>query len=149
MKIANELYQSAHLLLHLGEDGSPIYADQFRQLNCTVFQLVSELYPVECSSTEEEAEVCLSLLMGFSAITYNVEKQEEKVQEVLDRASNVLYVLNDSLLKCRLLLYCYAMVQDRKLLEEAKAIIMSWGGRELADEEKEIIGIYNDLIHIL
>jgi len=146
MKIANELYQSAHLLLHLGEDGSSIYADQFRQLNCTVSRLVSELYPVQCSSTEEEAEVCLSLLMGFSAITYNIEKQEEKLQMTLDRTTATLPKLDDSLLKCQLLMYCYAMVQDKELMEEAKEIIMSWGGRKLTEEEEEMMGMYNGFI---
>jgi len=146
MKIANELYQSAHLLLHLGEDGSPIYADQFRQLNSTVSRLVSELYPVQCSSAEEEAEVCLSLLMGFSAITYNVEKQEEKLQMILDRTTATLPKLDNSLLKCQLLLYCYEMVQDKELMEEAKGIIISWGGRELTEEEEEMMWMYNGMI---
>lgn len=141
-----KLYDLAHTLLRLGEDGSPIYADKFRQLNTDVARLLNELYPIKGSSVEEEAAICLSLLMGFSATIYNVENQEEKVQLVLDRASEVLSKLESSLLKCRLLLYCYAEVQDKELMEEAKEIIMSWGGRELTGEEEEMMGMWNELV---
>lgn len=146
MKIANELYQSAHLLLHLGEDGSLIYADKFRQLNTEVTRLLNELYPVKGSSNEEEAEICLALLMGFSSAIYNVEGQEEKVQVVLDRAYAVLQKLEASLLKCRLLLCCYAETQDKELVQEAKEMIVSWGGRELTEEEEGMMEVYNRLI---
>lgn len=140
------LYDSAHLLLHLGEDGRPIYADRFRQLNAEVVRLLHELYPVKSSSDREEAEICLALLMGFSATIYNVDEQEIKLQSVLERAFNVLQKIDTSLLKCRLLLYCYAGVQDEELLEKAKEIIVSWGGRELTEEEKEMIEMFNELI---
>ncbi|NDV81539.1 UpxZ family transcription anti-terminator antagonist [Bacteroides sp. 51] len=148
MKIANELYQSAHLLLHLGEDGSPIYADKFRQLNTEVTRLLNELYPVKGSSNEEEAEICLALLMGFSSAIYSVEGQEEKVQVVLDRAYAVLQELELSLLKCRLLLCCYAETRDKELMLEAKEVILSWGGRELTEEENRVMGMYNDLMRL-
>ena len=132
--------------MHLGEDGSPIYTDRFRELNSRVLQLVNELYPLKSLLDIEEAEICLSLLMGFSATIYNLEEQEEKLQVVLDRASQVLTRLEFSLLKCRLLISCYAEVLDKKLLEEAKEIIVNWGGRELTDDEKEMMGVYNELI---
>jgi hypothetical protein len=141
----SQLYKAAHLLLHLGKDGSPIYADQFRALSTDVIRLINELYPFSGSSNEVEAETCLSLLMGFSSTIYNVENQEEKVQKVLDRAYEVLPMLEPSLLKCRLLLYCYATVQDKELMEEARRIIISWGGRELTEEEKEMMGMWNEL----
>lgn len=142
----SQLYELAHTLWHLGEDGSPIYADKFRQLNTKITQLLDELYPAKGTSDEEEAEICLSLLMGLSSTIYNVEGQEEKMQVVLDRASKVLQNLKPSLLKCRLLLHCYAEVHDKILMEEAKEIIMSWGGRELAEGEKEMMRMYNGLI---
>jgi hypothetical protein len=81
-------------------------------------------------------------MMGLSAMAYNIEKQEEKLQTVLDWAIDALLKLDDSLLKCQLLLYCYTMVQDKELMEEAKEIIMSWGGRELTEEEKEMMGMW-------
>lgn len=140
------LYERAHTLLYLGEDGSPIYADEFRRLNDEVIQLIGASYPIKGSSPKEEAEICLALLMGFSAVIYTVEDQEVKIQSVLDRAFVVLRKLDASLLKCQLLLYCYTEVREKELVDEAKDIIISWGGRELIKEEKEAMGMYNGLI---
>lgn len=144
--LSSQLYESAYALIHLGDDGSPIYADTFRQLNTKVLELLNELYPLKSSSNEEEAEICLALLMGFSSTIYSLEGQEEKMQVVLDRAYAVLQKLESSLLKCQLLLYCYAEVQDKALMEEAKEIIMSWGGRELTEDEKEMMEMYNGMV---
>lgn len=142
----SQLYKSAYELLHLGEDGSPIYADEFRRLNKEVTRLLNELYPLKGTSYKEEAEICLSLLLGFLATIYNVEGQEEKVQTLLNRTYAVLHNLEPTLLKCRLLLYCYAQTHDKELMEEAKEIIVSWGGRELTEEEKEVMKVYNGMI---
>ena len=38
------------------------------------------------------------------------------------------------------------MVQDKKLMEEAKGIIMNWGGRGLTEEEKDMMELYNDFL---
>lgn len=144
--LSSQLYESAYKLLYLGEDGAAIYADEFRQLNAEVTRLLNELYPLKGTSNEEEAEMCLSLLMGLSATIYNVEGQDEKIQHVLDRAFEVLQNLEPTLLKCRLLVYCYAETLDKELMEEAKGIIVSWGGRELTEEEEGVMGMYNGLI---
>lgn len=144
--VSFQLYEAAHTLLHLGEDGSSIYAGEFCRLNTEVTRLLNELYPLKGASDNEEAEVCLSLLMGFSATIYNLEEQETKLQAILDRAFAVMDKLEPLLLKCRLLLYCYAEVQDKKLMEDAKEIIVGWGGRELTEEEKEMMGMYNEMV---
>lgn len=137
--LSSQLRESAHALLYLGEDNSPIYAVDFCRLNAEVYRLINELYPLHGSSDVDEAGICLALLMGFSVTIYTPEDREAKIQYVLDRAFDVLHRLKPSLLKCQLLLYCYAQVQDDALKAEAKEIIMSWGGRELTDEEKETI----------
>ena len=63
------LYASAHELCYLGMDGRPIYSDQFTRLNRDVFSQANALYDKRGNSHEEEARLCLSLLMGLSIIT--------------------------------------------------------------------------------
>lgn len=138
-----QLYRSSHDLLQVGEDGSPIFAMDFSRLNTEVYRLIDALYPLTAPSDEDEAAACLALLMGFSATIYTSERQEEKIQTVLDRSFKILSKLDRSLLKCRLLLYCYMKVQDEALKEEAKEIIIGWGGRELTKEEEEVMGVWN------
>ena len=58
---------------------------------------------------------------------------------VLDCSWNVLDRLPASLLKCQLLVACYAEVPEEELAKEAHAIIDSWNGKELTLEESEVI----------
>ena len=60
------LYASAHELCYLGMDGRPIYSDQFTRLNRDVFSQANALYDKHGDSDEEEARLCLSLLMGYN-----------------------------------------------------------------------------------
>ena len=38
------------------------------------------------------------------------------------------------------------MVQGKGLMEEAKGIIMNWGGRGLTEEKKDMMRMYNELM---
>ncbi|NDV58977.1 UpxZ family transcription anti-terminator antagonist [Bacteroides sp. 519] len=145
MNKVTELYQSAYRLLHLGEDGSPVYSDEFSRLNTEVLQQAESLYITKGDTPEEEGELCLALLMGFNASIYNNGDKEEKKQALLDRIFVILDVLNNSVLKCRLLLICYGEVYEDSLLDDAKTVIMSWGGRELTEDEKGAMGEYNEI----
>ena len=109
------LYASAHELLYLGVDGSPIYSDHFN--------------------------LCLSLLMGYTATIYNNGDKENRIQSILNRCWEVLDKLPPSLLKARLLTYCYGEVYDDNLAQDAHTIINSWSGRELTKDECEVIDL--------
>ncbi|MCD7899777.1 MAG: UpxZ family transcription anti-terminator antagonist [Bacteroides sp.] len=141
-----QLYELAHKALHLGEDGSPVYADEFARLNTEVFRTAELLFPVKGVTPEEEAEICVSLLLAYSAVIEGTVNLEEHRQAILDRSSAILDQLPASLLKCRLLLYCYGEVFVRELLEQAREIMIGWGGRELTDEEKEMLELHNTLL---
>ena len=99
------LYASAHELCYLGMDGRPIYSDQFTRLNRDVFSQANALYDKRGNSHEEEARLCLSLLMGYNATLYNNGDKEERIQHILDRCWDVLEHLPASLLKVQLLVY--------------------------------------------
>ena len=63
------LQRAAHELMYLGMDGSPVYSDDLSRRNGEVYRLTTALYNsgVKGSTVEEQANVCLALLMGYSA----------------------------------------------------------------------------------
>lgn len=133
------LYASAHELLYLGMDESPIYSDHFTRLNRDVFHQANALYTQRGSTSEEEASLCLALLMGYNATLYNDGDKQERIQHVLDRCWEVFDKLPGSLLKVQLLTYCYGEVFDEDLAREVREIIHGWSGRDLTPDEAEIV----------
>lgn len=129
----------SHELLHLGLDGEPIYSDRFRQLNTDVYHRCEHLFGSHGRTLEEEASLCIALLTGYNATIYNHGDKEDKIQSVLNRSWDILDTLPASLLKCRLLVACYAEVFDEELAAEAHAIIDGWKDRELTREEFEMV----------
>lgn len=129
-----------HKLLHLGLDGTPIYADSFSALNAEVYRQSELLFPRSGDTPEEEASLCIALLRGYGATIYDYGDKEQKKQSVLDRSWTVLEQLSTSLLKCKLLVDCYSEVLEEDLAKEAYLIISSWDKQSLSDEWKEVIG---------
>ena len=112
----SSLYVRAHELLNLGMDGSPIYSDHFARLNREVYEQALDLYnTLEGNTPEEEAELCLSILVALNATFYDNGRKQQYIQRLLDRCLNVLDKLPDSLLKVRLLTCCYGEVYEEKL----------------------------------
>lgn len=134
-----ELQHQAHELLYLGTDGAPVYSDRFSQLNKIVLNQSDALLEAVGSDLEEEANLCLALLMGYSATVYDYGDKEQKKQTLLNRASVVLEQLPDSVLKVKLLTYCYGEVYEEALLQQAHAIINSWDKAALLPEQAEAI----------
>lgn len=135
---AEALQHAARQLFFLGEDGQPIYTDEFSRLNREIYQQINALYRKKGKTVEEGASICLALLMGYGACLYGNASDERKKQNILARASKLLKLLPSSLLKCRLLVYCYGEVYDEELAQEAHEIIRSWENRGLTEEEREI-----------
>ena len=135
----SSLFSLAHSLLTLGQDGSPIYVDSFTRLNRDVYESALNSYGKHGSTPEAEAELCLGLLVAFNATMYDNGHKQEYIQKVLDRSFAVLPILKPSLLKVRLLTYCYGEVYAEELAKEAHVIIDSWGTFRLTAEQKEIM----------
>lgn len=136
---ALELQHAAHELMYLGIDGEPVYSDTFCRLNKEVLVKSDSLFTSKSSDIEEEANICLALLMGYNATIYDNGDKEQKKQAVLDRIYNVLDKLPASLLKVRLLTYTYGEVYDEVLLQEAYVIIEGWDKNSFTSEQTEII----------
>ena len=136
---ALELQHAAHELMYLGMDGEPVYSDTFCWLNKEVLVKSDSLFSAQSSDVEEEANLCLALLMGYNATIYDDGDKEQKKQMVLNRICHVLEHLPVSLLKVRLLTYCYGEIYEEVLLQEAYAIIEGWNKDNLSSEQTEII----------
>lgn len=137
----SSLYTLAHELLNLGMDGSPIYSDHFARLNREVYEQALKLYSTsEGGTPEEEAELCLAILVALNATFYDNGRKQQYIQHLLDRCWNILDKLSASLLKVRLLTYCYGEVYEEELAKEAHAIIDTWDVSSLTPEQIEIIG---------
>ena len=136
---ALELQHAAHELMYLGMDGEPVYSDTFCRLNKEVLVLSDSLFPVQGSGTEEEANVCLALLMGYNATIYDNGDKEQKKQIALNRACELLGRLPASLLKVRLLAYTYGEVYEESLLQEAHTIVDSWDKEAMITEQVEAV----------
>ena len=142
------LQRAAHDLMYLGMDGSPVYSDDLSRRNGEVYRMTMALYNsgAKGSTTEEQANVCLALLMGYSASFIDHGENQKHVQEVLDRCWDILDVLPASLLKLRLLTVCYGEVFDEPLADEARAIIASWDSASLTPEQKEAIAEFQNVV---
>ena len=136
---ALELQHAAHELMYLGMDGEPVYSDTFCRLNKEVLVKSDSLFSAQSSDVEEEANLCLALLMGYNATIYDDGDKEQKKQTILNRICHVLEHLPVSLLKVRLLTYCYGEIYEEVLLQEAYAIIEGWNKDNLTSEQTVII----------
>ena len=142
------LQRAAHDLMYLGMDGSPVYSDDLSRRNGEVYRLTTALYNsgVQGSTVEEQANVCLALLMGYNASFIDHGEKQEHVQEVLNRCWDILEALPASLLKLRLLTACYGEVYDEPLVGEARKIIASWDEESLTPEQQEAIEEFQNVV---
>lgn len=116
--------------------------------NGEVYHLTAALYNsgAKGSTVEEQADICLALLMGYSASFVDHGEKQQHVQEVLDRCWNILDTLPASLLKLRLLTACYGEVFDEPLADEGRAIIASWDSSSLTHEQQEAITEFQNVV---
>ena len=142
------LQRAAHDLMYLGMDGNPVYSDDLSRRNGEVYRLTTTLYNSDTkdSTVEEQANVCLALLMGYNASFVDHGEKQKHVQEVLDRCWDILEVLPASLLKLRLLTACYGEVYDEPLADESRKIIASWDGVSLTSEQQEAIEEFRNVV---
>lgn len=134
------LYQKTHRLIAMSADSLPVYHDKVASLSREIMHEVAMLLPLRGQSVQEEAEICLVLLMAYNTSIYAPIDRWRHAQEILNRAQTILPLLGDSPLKVKLLAWCFAEVEDEALLEEARSIIDSWDPRHRDTEQLEAIG---------
>lgn len=142
---ALELQHAAHELMYLGMDGEPVYSDTFCRLNKEVLVKSDSLFSAQSSDVEEEANLCLALLMGYNATIYDYGDKERKKQVVLERIYNVLEKLPVSLLKVHLPVYTYGEVYEESMRCETYNIMKNWNMLDLSTEQKKVIDILKNI----
>lgn len=100
-----ELYHKAYELMHLDDGESMVYADDFIRLNREIYELINLLLDKRGKTVEEEARICLSLLMGLSVCMYADAADETKQEKVEERIEKLVEKLDNSELIKRLFSY--------------------------------------------
>lgn len=132
-----ELQQLAAYFLYSNESSECYVIDKWQTIHSRITFYSEELYPIKGNTMEEEADICLALLMGYAT---SMCRSGEKVQQVLNRVYAILPLLDTSLLKCQLLVFCYGELYENTLLEEAHRIIESWKGqKKIGKNERRVI----------
>ena len=96
----------ADTLLHIGDRQDNVFVDDFTLLNKSIYDLINELYSQRGKTLEQEATLCLALLMGYSVSMYANPDDEFKKQSVLKRSRKILPTRPPSSVKEQLLVFC-------------------------------------------
>jgi len=136
-----ELCKIADKLAYFEDKGEYSYINKYKKAIYWIYRTNGELILNIGTTDIEEAEVCLAVLVGYSVTIRN----EKNIQKVLDRALSVLPKIPPSLLKCQLLVYCYAELYTKELAEEAKEIMKQWKGKDLCIEQRRIKEFFENI----
>lgn len=101
-KIEN-LYQMADALLQLSSRVEQLYSDDWTLLNRSIHQQINDLYSQHGVTVEQEASLCLAILMGYSVTMYANPEDDRRKDSVLKRSRKLLEVLVPGFLKDKLL----------------------------------------------
>lgn len=100
------LHNLACRLLHIECSGSYLFADDLSQLNKDIYDEMDELYPLRGGTPEQDASLCLALLLGYSVSLYSSLEDDLKRENILSRSLELLVTLPPSSLKDDLLTVC-------------------------------------------
>ena len=83
----DKLQNTVHALLH---KSNYMAVDDLARLNNEIHEQINDLYPCHGKTAEQEAALCLSLLMGYSVSMYANSEDEAKKKTVLRRSQMIL-----------------------------------------------------------
>ena len=98
----DKLQNTVHALLHKSHSMECVYIDDIARLNKEIHEQINDLYLYHGETTEQEAALCLSLLMGYSVSMYANPEDEIKKQIILIRSQKIIQNLFSSPLKIQL-----------------------------------------------
>ena len=126
------LNQAIRRLLTSGENAPS--GEELTGLSREILDRADRLYPSRGQTATEEASLCATLLMAYNTSMYGPADRLERVNALLRRAEAVLLLLgSDVPERVRLLVWCFAEVEEESLLLEAEAIVAGWA-RPLASD---------------
>lgn len=83
--------------------------DDLSELHQAIHEKIIDLYSQRGKTPEQDATLCLAILMGYNVSMYANPEDEERKQAVLIRSLSLLDVLPPSLLKQQLSAVCHEM----------------------------------------
>jgi len=120
LKKARELHRVAYRLAYCQDEDEYSSCNKYLEVTSWISCVCKELLYVKGTADEEEAEICLAILIGYSAIIWNREN-DKNVHKALDRAFKVLPSMSASFIKYQLLIYCYTETSERSRATITKA----------------------------
>lgn len=126
------LNQAIRRLLTLGENAPS--GEELAGLSQEILERAERLFPLRGQTAGEEASLCATLLMAYNTSMYGPADRLERVNTLLRRSEAVLPLLGSDLPeRVRLLVWCYAEVEEDSLLLEAEAIVAGWARPLVSD----------------
>ena len=94
----DKLQNTVHALLHKSNYMAGVNVDDLARLNNEIHEQINDLYPCHGKTAEQEAALCLSLLMGYSVSMYANSEDEAKKETVLTQMSKFWFDLTEDIL---------------------------------------------------
>lgn len=104
-----DLHNLADRLLHIDDKEGYLYVDNFSEINKEIHNKINDLFPRNGKTPEQEASLCLAILMGYSVSMYANPDDEDKKRIILIRSQKIMDVLPISDLKQQLNAICNEM----------------------------------------
>lgn len=130
IRFAQEVQAFAAKQLYVEEVPDFTDIEEWNQAQLHLVKALAELERLEGSTPEEEGELALAILMGYSVAIRNARN----VQLALERAKQVMPRLTNEVLKCKLAVFCYVEIPNQELAELIQTLLAELK-RQGRDEE--------------
>lgn len=130
IRFAQEVQAFAAKQLYVEEVPEFTDIEEWNQAQLHLVKALAELERLEGSTPEEEGELALAILMGYSVAIRNARN----VQLALERAKQVMPRLTNEVLKCKLAVFCYVEIPNQELAELIQTLLAELK-RQGRDEE--------------
>ena len=130
IRFAQEVQAFAAKQLYVEEVPDFTDIEEWNQAQLHLVRALAELERLNGCTPEEEGELALAILMGYSVAIRNARN----VQLALERAKQVMPRLTNEVLKCKLAVFCYVEIPNRELAELIQTLLAELK-RQGRDEE--------------
>ena len=105
----DDLQKLSDRLLHISDENGYVYADDLSELHQAIHEKIIDLYSQRGKTPEQDATLCLAILMGYNVLMYANPEDEARKRNVFIRSRKLLNSLPPSLLKEQLSTLCDEM----------------------------------------
>ena len=74
----DKLQNTVHALLHKSNYMAGVYVDDLARLNNEIHEQINDLYPCHGKTAEQEAALCLSLLMDIVCLCMPIRRMRQR-----------------------------------------------------------------------